>query len=291
MSRLLAFAVLAGGLALVGLPGTAAAGPCDAFGYGLGQGALQSGVRDGDLGTPRRLCGRHEFAVVGGLGLSVDTANFYGRLRGGLQLEGSYAVHERVEVFAAWEALRYEQILAPFGSSFIGPGHFTLGGTGRFLDLEKAALGVTGRIVLPTTPLYKNARPLAWDVGFSVLGQPAQKVHVHAQVGLIASAAISAGAAGTRAGLASNVGVELRPLPALAVVVDLQGDFGYGGEPVEMVAASLGLRLSDRYRFGFELGATIPIVGRERTSVSLDLRWSVRFGNFLPVPPAEPATP
>jgi hypothetical protein len=53
-----------------------------------------------------------------------------------------------------------------------------------------------------------------------------------------------------------------------------------------MVAAAIALRLSDRHRFGFELGITIPIAGRERTAVALDLRWSVRFGTFPPVHPA-----
>jgi hypothetical protein len=270
------------------IPTSAEAGPCDDFSYGLGQGALQAGVLDGDLGTARRLCGRHEFGVVGGASLIADTANFYGRLRGGLTLEGSYAVHERIEIFAAWEALRYEQILAPLGASFIGLGHFTLGGTGRFLDLERATVGVTGKVVLPTTWLYKNARPIAFDVGVGVLGRVHPTVHLHGQLGLMGSAAISAGAAGPRAGLAANAGIELRPLPALAIVVDIQGNFGYQA-PVEMVAAAIGLRLSDRHRFGFELGATIPIVGRERAAVSLDMRWSVRFGTFLPAAPKEPA--
>jgi hypothetical protein len=278
--------LLAGLLALAFLtPASAEAGPCDAFSYGLGQGAVQAGIRDGDLGTARRLCGRHEFGVVGGLSLLVDVPNFYGRLKGGLSLEGSYAVHERIEVFAAWEAFRYEAVLAPIGSTFIGLGHLAIGGTGRFLDAEKVTVGVTGRVVLPTTWLYKNARPISFDVGVGVLGQVHPTVHLHAQVGVMASAAISAGAADPHAGLAANVGVELRPLPALALVVDLQGNFGYEA-PVEMVAAAIGLRLSDRHRFGFELGFTIPIVGRERTAVALDLRWSVRFGTFLPAPPA-----
>ncbi len=271
--------------ALLAAPSTAQAGPCDDFSYGLGQGALQSGVLDGDLGTARRLCGRNEFGVVGGLSLIADAANFYGRLKGAVTLDGSYAVHERIEIFASWEAFRYEQVLAPLGASFIGLGHLSLGGTGRFLDLERATLGVTGKVVLPTTWLYKNARPIAFDVGVGVLGRVHPTVHLRGQVGLMASAAISAGAAGPRAGFAGNFGVELRPLPALAIVVDLQGNFGYQA-PVEMVAAAIGLRLSDRHRFGFELGATIPIVGRERAAVALDMRWSVRFGAFPPVPPA-----
>ncbi|GEM_PF-995895 len=283
-------AALAAGISLSLLaltPATAEAGPCDDFSYGLGQGAAQSGVLDGDLGTARRLCGRTEFGVVGGLSLIADAANFYGRLKGGLTLDGSYAVHERIEIFASWEAFRYEQVLAPLGASFIGLGHFSLGGTGRFVDAEKATAGVTGRVVLPTTWLYKNARPIAWDVGVGVLGRVHPTVHLHAQVGLMASAAISAGAADPRAGFAGNFGVELRPLPALALVVDLQGNFGYQA-PVEMVAAAIALRLSDRHRFGFELGATIPIAGRERNAVALDFRFTGRFGTFPPVPPATP---
>ncbi len=274
-------------VAALAAPAAAQAGPCDSFTYGLGQGALQSGVLDGDLGTPRRLCGRHEFGVVGGLSLIADTANFYGRLRGGLTLDGSWAAHERIEVFASWEAFRYEAVLAPLGASFLGLGHLSLGATGRFLDLDRATLGVTGRVVLPTTWLYKNARPIAWDMGLGVLGRLHPTVHVHAQAGVMASAAIGAGAADPRVGFAGNLGVELRPLPALGLVVDLQGNFGYQA-PVEMVAASLGLRLSDRKRFGFELGATLPITGRERTAVSIDFRFSARLGDVPEAPPAKP---
>ena len=130
--------------------------------------------------------------------------------------------------------------------------------------------------------------PLAtvWRAYFDGCPSGSFTVHVHAQAGVVASAAIGAGAADPRVGFAGNLGVELRPLPALGLVVDLQGNFGYQA-PVEMVAASLGLRLSDRKRFGFELGATIPITGRERTAVSIDFRFSARLGEVPEEPPAK----
>ena len=46
----------------------------------------------------------------------------------------------------------------------------------------------------------------------------------------------------------------------------------------DLFAAALAVRVSDAKRFGFELGATIPLAGSERTMVALDLRFTARLG-------------
>ena len=76
-------------------------------------------------------------------------------------------------------------------------------------------------------------------------------------------------------------GIELMPAPQFAFVADVLGQFGYAA-PVDVFAAALALRFSDNKRFGFEVGATIPIAGRERAAVRIDLRASVRFGPIVP---------
>jgi hypothetical protein len=223
---------------------------------------------------------------AGGM-LLVDTFNFYGHLLGALTLDGSLAIGSRGEVFARMEFFRFQQVITPTPATHLGLGHTTLGGTWRFLIRPKGSLGLTGKVVLPTAfDLYKNAWPIGFDVGLTALATPLHWLSLHAHGGLITSAAITRGDPMPLIGGVITAGLALQPAAGFAFVADLHGNFGYRG-PVDVFAGALGVRFSDSKRFGFEIGATIPITGVERSAVRLDLRASIRLGPYRPVPPKE----
>ena len=279
-------------LLLAPLPANAE-GPCDEHAFGLPTGPVPAGILEGELGRARRVCGRSEAALdVGGL-LLVDLPNFYGRVAGGLRLEGSWAFLDRGELFGSFEAFRYDMLITPLSSSSAGIGQTTLGASYRFFDNPTAALGVNGKFVLPTaTPLYTGARPLGFDVGLAAQLQAHRRVHFHLQAGLLTSVGLGKGPARPRIGAAVTAGGELRPHDTFAVGVDLYGSFGYTA-PVDVFAAALALRFSDAKRFGFEIAATVPIAGRERAAARVDFKASVRFGPIVPgvATPGPPPAP
>ena len=55
-----------------------------------------------------------------------------------------------IELFATLEALRYQSVITPVPSSYLGLGHMGLGASYRFLDHSDVNLGLSGRVVLPT---------------------------------------------------------------------------------------------------------------------------------------------
>lgn len=271
--------------AALALPGAllasplAHADPCDAYGYGIPQGPVVAGLQEGDLGRGRRVCERTEFGVGGGGALIADLANFYGDLSAGLTLDGSLALG-RGELFASFQAFRYELVLEDLAASAVGLGETALGGGYRFLATDRFTLGVNGKVVLPTAAgIYQNTWPFGWDVGLSGLVEVHPRVHLHGHAGVLASAAASKGPTQPRVGGVVTVGADLRPAPGFALVLDLHGDFGYTA-PLDVLAGGIGLRFSDLERFGFEVGATLPLAGRDPTAVSLDLRASVLLGAY-----------
>ena len=270
--------------ALLVAPGTARAdGPCDDHAYGLPSGPVTSGLLDGDLGRAHRVCGRSEIGLDAGGKLLIDLP-FFGYLSAGVRLDGSWAWGPRGELFGSFEVLRYDSLIAPLASSSLGIGHTTVGAAYRFLDRPAVSLGVNGKLVLPTAaPLYRNAWPIGIDAGLAAQFRVHPKVQFHAQAAAVHSFALGKGPGQPRIGAAVTAGTELRPDPTFAVVIDLYGSFGYTA-PLDVFAAALALRFSDGKRFGFNVGATIPIVGRERSQVRFDLGATVRFG---PITPAE----
>ncbi len=244
----------------------------------LPMGPVTAGLLDGDLGLGLPACGRSQVAMAGGGMLLADTFNFYGNLSAGLTLEGSYA-RGRGQLLGGWEFLRYESVIAPLPSSFLGLGHLRLGGGYRLVEKENLAFSLHGQAVLPTTSgLYQNAFPIGFDLGLSAQIRAHEHIHVHGDVGLLGSVAVTSGDPQPRLGAAVTAGVELRPSRRFALVVDLYGNFGYGGEPLEVFAAALALRFADDKRFGMEMGATIPLAGRDQTALSFEMRAQVLLG-------------
>jgi hypothetical protein len=263
--------------ALLAVIAEAWAGPCAETIDGFPVGPVAASLTDGALGTPRRTCLRSELGVGAGGRITADTANFYGLVIGGLVVDGSAVVHPEVEVFGRLEALRLDLGIASFQTMALGLGHTTLGAAwARDVD-DELAVGVHGQLVLPTaTGLYEHGRPFGAELALTSTWTPHRIVRVHDQVSGTFVAAAN-GPALPAGGLVVNLGVEVRPVRAFGVVVDLDGGF-LQTSPVDRVALGAGLRFGDGRRFGFELGARVPFAGRDRTTVSLLLRGSVRFG-------------
>ncbi|MDP2314315.1 MAG: hypothetical protein Q8P41_15540 [Pseudomonadota bacterium] len=273
---------------LVSLVDIAYAGPCESDTLGIATGPVTVGFQDGDLGVPRRVCGRTEVGLAPGGSAVVDTANFYGHIVAGGTLEGSWAPSRRTEVYVGVEAFRYDSVITPIPATYMGFGHVNLGATQRLWENDTLALAVHGRAVVPTAVgLYRNAYPVGLDVGVAGLWAPLDTVRVHADVGGLGSAAISHGPALPRAGARVMVGGEWQPARHFAVVLDVTSIFGYTA-PVDVVAGSLGLRVGIGKRVGVELGAAVPLAGRERALAAGELKVNVRLGklegHIAPVP-------
>jgi hypothetical protein len=199
-------------------------------------------------------------------------------------LEGSWALTPRAEVFASIEAFRYDSVITPISATYTGFGHTGLGAAYRFWEGDTLALGVHGHFVLPTAVgLYRNAFPVALDLGVSGVWAPVRSFRVHADLGGVGAAAISKGPALPGAGAVATLGVEWQPVRPFALVADLHTGFGYTA-PVDIVAAAIGIRTGIGDRLGIELDATVPLAGRDRSLAGAELRAAYRFGKLPSAP-------
>jgi len=279
MIRLLA--LLVPGLALAA-PLPHPDGPCGNHAYGMATGQSAVSFNIGGLGQGRRTCGRSEVALDAGGGLTVDLPNFYGALAAGARLSGSYAINDSVEVFGAWEFVRYEYLITPLSAAQVGMGFTNVGASWQFLKTTGAAAGVNGKVVLPTAVgILKNAAPMGFDLGVSGQFAPHPNIHLHANVQGLFSFAAGTGPADPRGGAAIGLGGEFRIATPFAISVDLQSQLGHDA-PLDWLGAAFDLRWSDGKRFGFHLGALVPFLGAERSAVRLELGASVRFGRIEP---------
>jgi hypothetical protein len=254
--------------------------PCASWGYGLASGPAVTALEEGALGRAQRACGRHEVALNGSMYMSIHAEEFYADIVAMGQLEGSVALGKRGEVFAIFEFLRYDLVFSAIESDHLGIGHTTLGGTGRFLVGKGYTLGVTGKVVLPTaTDLYRNTRPLSFDVGVTGQFVLHPVVHLHAHAAFLGGFGIGKGPDAPRAGATMTVGPQFRLHPTVALGVDVHAQFGYWA-PVDVFALAPAIRFSDGARFGFELSGIVPIAGRERAQMAMWLRFSVRLGDI-----------
>lgn len=256
-----------------------AGGPCEQAGDGFPTGPVVAPLADGGLGTPLRTCVRSELGLVADARLTADTANFYGYVVAGVVLAGSAAVHPEVEVTGRLEAFRMDLGIATLSSTSMGLGHLTAGAAWARDVSDLAAIGVRGRVVLPTaTPLYQVGRPFGGELSFTSVQQPHRLVRVHEGV----SGLIQGGVGGPVAlagGLTLNAGVEVRPAKVFGVVVDVDAGF-FRTATFDHLAVGAGLRFSDGERFGFEFGVRAPLAGRERALLTVELGGTVRFGKI-----------
>lgn len=255
----------------------ALAGPCDIAADGMPIGPVTAPVRDGFMATPRRLCARTEFGAGIDGRATIDLANFYGYVAGGLVLDGSVALaNDHVEIFGQLEAVRMDLAIASFTSSNLGLGRFTLGATYVAQPSDTIATGVRLRTALPTnTGLFRNARPLGVDLAASVVYLPLNALRIHSELGVQAEWSLGRGARGMGAFI--NHGYELRVSRAFGVVLDIDAGFGLTA-PVDHLDIGFGLRFSDAKRFGFEFGGRVPVAGRAPELAIIGIRASARFG-------------
>jgi hypothetical protein len=265
-------------LPLLLAPSLALANPCEHASDGMIIGPVGAPIRDGGLGNPRRTCVRQEFGAAIDGRATVDLANFYGYLTGGLDLDVSWSFADRYEVFARIEAVRFDMAIASLSDNNLGLGHLTIGaGMAQALN-DEAALGARVRVMLPTaTGLYANARPLGLDVAVSTVWTPLPWLRVHDEIGGLAIFTLGREAAATRAGAWANLGVELLVHRNFGLVVDVDGGFALDA-PLDYLDAGVGLRFSDGKRFGFEFGGRVPVAGRGLELARIGIRGSVRFG-------------
>jgi hypothetical protein len=245
-------------------------------GSGLADGPVAASLWDGALGRAQGACPRRELAVAPHAYLLADTPAFYGVIAASGVIEGSALLDRRTELSARLELVRYQDVISAISSSYLGLGYTTVGATRRVDDGGSGpALAVVGQLVLPSAfGLSAHAAPFAVDVGLAGLARRGPW-EGHAQAGLAGSAAISHGPTQARLGVPLTAGGAWRPGSAFATVLDLQASVGY-------TAALDHLALAPALRFGagnwgLELGATVPVLGRERALLAGELRTGLRL--------------
>lgn len=250
---------------------------CDNWDTGLAQGEIEVGLKDGDLGVGRRVCGRNEVGLaVGGYAI-VETENLYGRIVGTGTLHGSWAVSERVELFASIEGLRYEMLIAPISSNAIGPGYTDLGASGRIVDGERMGVALHGKLVLPTAfTIDQGAYPTAADLGVSMAWNPVDPLVIHGSAMGMFGMALGGGPLFPRGGAQIGLGAEWKPTKGFGLVLDSQAGFGYT-DAIDVVAVGGGVRGAIGKHAGLSLVADVPVAGRERALAAFDLRFDWRL--------------
>lgn len=261
--------------ALLALCGSrvALADPCADL-DGMPDGPMSAAVLPGGLGAAHRVCARNESGIgVGGF-LLADTAHFYGHIIASVKMDGSYALGDRAEVFASAEIVRWDNVIAPMPSSTLGIGNIAVGASGRVATTKKSAFAVNGKLVFPAG--YQNAFPLGFDLGLAGEVAPAKWLRVHGQLSGMIDGNVAKGPSETSVGFAPTLGAALRAGRVFAFDLDLLGSFGLTAA-VDHIAVAPALRFSDGKRFGFELGAALPLAGAQRALAIADLRFSIRI--------------
>lgn len=261
----------------VGVKTTAApAGACHRT-SGLPVGPVMASVYDGDLGRARRVCTRSEVSVGAGALMVVDTYNFYGHIVAGADVEGSWAVSPRTELFIGIEAVRYETVIQSVAGSTLGFGHTRIGAQHAVPLGDRAAMAVHGKVVLPTSSaMYKTAWPFAADIGLATLWAPHDMFDVHANISVMGSVAATKAAPQPRGGVTTNLNLAFTPVAQFSIAAEVATSLLYTG-PLDYVSAGGALRFSDGKRFGMELGAIFPLVGEQRALLALELRTLIRL--------------
>jgi len=260
---------------LLALPARAEVCPKDADGMAMGP--VQAGFYDGDLALGRRACGRTEVGLALGAGLIAEPENFYGNIKALADIDGSYALDENLEIFGALEVVRYQTVISSFTDSALGLGHLSLGAGYALASAEDYRLLGHGRVVLPTASgLYQNMRPLGIDAGVSGAYVLRSDLRLHGSLLLPFSIGLSRAASRPRLGVDLAVGGAWQPLSWFAFALDINGQFAYAA-PVDFIALRPGLRFAAGDALGIELGAAIPLAGRERNLAAVMLRAAWRI--------------
>ncbi len=250
---------------------------CTAWTDGVAQGPVEAGLLDGDLGGAHRVCPATTVGIAPTAYAIIEPENLYGRILATGTLSGSWAVSERLELYARLEAVRMDMLIAPIASDSLGPGYTALGASWRGWDGEHWALAVQGKLVLPTAFVVdEHSAPLAADAGMQAVWAPRDTLLVHAAVMPNLGLALGGGPLYPRAGVNVDVGAEWRMFRRFGVVVDGVSSFGHS-EPLDYFGVGLGLRGGIGPHAGLALETRVPLVGRERALAAIDIRFDWRF--------------
>jgi hypothetical protein len=252
-----------------------AASPCEPD-AGLAVGPTAASLWDGELGRAHRVCPRTEVGLVPRALLLVDTPNFYGQIVVSAALDASVAADERTEVWLHLEPVRYQNVISAIPASFVGYGFTSVGMSRQLGAAGSTVTALQGQLVLPSAiELQGRALPFGLELGLGAERAFSSHWSAHGRVGAASSASFSRGPLQPRLGLLTTAGAVFRAGKAFAAVLDAQAAFAYTAA-VDHVALAPGLRFAAG-QAGFELGASVPLAGRERTLAVVELHSTVRF--------------
>ncbi len=241
-------------------------------------GPSQGSLLDGMLGVPRRVCLRDELSLAGDAYLIARPADFYGNIRVGGRLSGSYVVDRTIELWGSFELVRYQTILSAVSSEYVGLGYLSLGATLPYYREQQRAFAAYARLVLPTTSgLDQRSQPLALELGTTGEVSLAENFRFHAWASVLGSVAVSDLAPpDPRGGVRVGGGVDWVPYEAFSVVLELASGFGYR-DALDFLSLQGGVRFAFGDTLGLDLGVVWPFVGAEPALAAAQLALSGRL--------------
>ena len=261
-------------LALVAAPAPAAASPC--ADDGLPDGPVQLRFEDGTFSRPARACPRTEVSFEGGGLLVADFDDFYGNVRAAGLLSGRWAVTPDLELLGALEVLRYQTVISSVSAEHFGVGHLSIGASYRLVDASEIAIAVFGRITSPVPGLYSNAVPIDADTGIGAVYRISESFQAQWAFGVLGSLQVSEGPTYPRGGVTIDAGFVWQPASWFAIAVDAAAQAFYA-DALDHLAIASALRFGIAGSTGFEVAATVPVIGRERSVLAAALRINHRF--------------
>ena len=240
-------------------------------------GPTQAPLLDGMLGVARHACPQRELSLAGDAYLVARPEDFYGNIRIGARLSGSYPIDRNIEIWGSMEILRHQSLLSAVSTQYVGLGYLPLGTTGVFARGDGRIGALYGRLVLPTAiGLARESQPLALEVGTTGEWKLDDILRVHAWLSLIGSVGVSTLAPPLpRGGLRVGGGLDWTPWEWLSIVVEVSSGFGYR-DGLDMLSGQLGLRFAFNELVGIEFSAIYPFVGAEPGLAAAQLALSVR---------------
>jgi hypothetical protein len=207
----------------------------------------------------------------------VEPENLYGRILATGTLTGSWAVSDRLELYAHLEAVRMDMLIAALSTTALGPGYTSVGASWRGLDREHWSVAVQGKLVLPTAFLEdEHGAPVGADAGAQFVWAPKDTLLVHAALQPNFGFAAGGGPLYPRFAANLDVGAEWRPFRRFGFVLDGVSSFART-DGRDHLGAGVGFRGGIGEHAGLALEARVPLVGGERALAAVDIRFDWRF--------------
>jgi hypothetical protein len=239
---------------------------------GLIEGPAFVGYSVADFAIGRRACPRSEVGIGADFGAIIDTPNFYGDVGIQALVYGAWAINEKTEVFAVFEAFDWQYTVnAVISGTRATVGNATVGVARQLYETDDVAGAVSLRVLLPTASNIPGTRNTGAEVGHSVSLRPSTWLEIHAYAGV--GFTIGLGPAPLpELQLAGLIGAALSPVSWFSFVVDLTG--GIAGRSYFAPSAALRFRIGS---LGIELAASKPLAGDDRHTAIGAARFAWRF--------------